>query len=75
MRCVLGTGDAAAVQAHPISLTERALQHLHKLKADKVDQDTLLLRVGVRSGGCSGMSYVMDFETSDKIGPEDQRMP
>lgn len=27
--------------------------------------------MGVRSGGCSGMSYVMDFATSDDIADDD----
>ncbi len=33
--------------------------------------DELLLRVGVKAGGCSGMSYTMDFETEAKIGQDD----
>lgn len=65
---------ADTIQAHPISLTEKAQDHLQKLKASKEDQN-LLLRVGVRSGGCSGMSYVMDFESSDKIVDDDAGMP
>lgn len=31
----------------------------------------LTLRVGVRQGGCSGMSYVMDFEERSNIREED----
>ena len=31
----------------------------------------MLLRVGVKAGGCSGMSYTMDFESEAKIGPDD----
>jgi iron-sulfur cluster assembly protein len=27
-----------------------------------------VLRVGVRGGGCSGMSYFMDFDTSSRDG-------
>ena len=30
------------------------------------------LRVGVRSGGCSGMSYTMDFIGTDDINPDDK---
>lgn len=29
--------------------------------------EELLLRLGVKSGGCSGMSYVMDFESPENI--------
>mmetsp|Transcript_29635 Transcript_29635/g.38203 ORF Transcript_29635/g.38203 Transcript_29635/m.38203 type:complete len:137 (+) Transcript_29635:43-453(+) len=31
----------------------------------------ILMRLGVKSGGCSGMSYVMDFTTSDDIKEDD----
>lgn len=44
----------------PITLTEGASSHLLKLGQDK-GQNPIVLRVGVKSGGCSGMSYVMDF--------------
>lgn len=33
--------------------------------------EELLLRVGVKAGGCSGMSYTMDFENDAKIGKDD----
>jgi iron-sulfur cluster assembly protein len=33
--------------------------------------EELLLRVGVKAGGCSGMSYTMDFENDAKIGQDD----
>ncbi|QVL53243.1 MAG: iron-sulfur cluster assembly accessory protein [Cyanobium sp. M30B3] len=32
-----------------------------------------VLRVGVRSGGCSGMSYTMDFIEADGIQADDER--
>lgn len=44
----------------PITLTDGALMHLKKLGKEKA-QNPIVLRVGVRSGGCSGMSYAMDF--------------
>jgi hypothetical protein len=44
----------------PISLSESALSHLYKLRAEVGGED-LMLRVGVKQGGCSGMSYTMDF--------------
>jgi iron-sulfur cluster assembly protein len=53
-----------------ILMTDAALHHL-KLMRKQQDQD-LCLRVGVRGGGCSGMSYTMDFETLGNIRPDDQ---
>ena len=34
--------------------------------------DKKALRVGVRSGGCSGMSYTMDFIGTNEINPDDK---
>jgi len=31
----------------------------------------LCLRVGVKQGGCSGMSYTMDLESKDNARPDD----
>jgi len=64
------TSDATEAQMMPISLTEKALGHLKKLKAEHEGRD-LLFRVGVRSGGCSGMSYVMEFESEENVQQED----
>lgn len=47
----------------PISLSDAALNHLNKLQTERGETKTVL-RVGVKSGGCSGMSYVMDFITT-----------
>lgn len=52
-----------------IVLTEKALSHLNKLRASQGTD--LCLRVGVRQGGCSGMSYVMDFEEASNLRPDD----
>lgn len=54
----------------PISLSDDALKHLRRLREDSGGEE-LLLRVGVKAGGCSGMSYTMDFENDAKIGQDD----
>ncbi len=59
-----------ASQQRGIQLTPTALEQVKFLR-DKQDKD-LCLRVGVRQGGCSGMSYMMDFEDSSKITPQDE---
>jgi len=51
-----------------IILTPRAQSHMKSLK--KTD-DALCLRMGVKSGGCSGMSYVMEIIKQEDITPED----
>jgi hypothetical protein len=74
MRMHTDSVQTQPVDAIPIQISENALKHLRQLRAEKDNKD-LLLRVGVRSGGCSGLSYAMDFETSDKVAPEDSGMP
>ena len=47
-----------------ITITETALTHLKDvMKEEGIDNGTHFLRVGVKGGGCSGLSYVMDFDT------------
>jgi iron-sulfur cluster assembly protein len=51
-------------------MTDTALQHVLALR-EKQGKD-LCLRVGVRQGGCSGMSYLMDFEDISQIRADDE---
>lgn len=47
-----------------IKITETALEHLKDvMKSEGIGDGTHFLRVGVKGGGCSGLSYVMDFDT------------
>ncbi len=47
-----------------ITITDTALEHLKDvMKEEGIDNSTHFLRVGVKGGGCSGLSYVMDFDT------------
>lgn len=59
-----------SAQQRGIQMTDGALQHVLRLRETQ-GQD-LCLRVGVRGGGCSGMSYTMDFEDPGNIRPEDE---
>ena len=53
-----------------IQLTEAALGHVMALR-EQQGKD-LCLRVGVRQGGCSGMSYLMEFEEAGNTRPDDE---
>jgi iron-sulfur cluster assembly protein len=53
-----------------ILMTDAALKHVLELRQRQGSD--LCLRVGVRGGGCSGMSYTMDFENPNNIREEDQ---
>ena len=53
-----------------ILITEPAMQQLAKLCGDQGSNQ--VLRVGVRSGGCSGMSYTMDFVPASDTLDDDE---
>lgn len=53
-----------------IIITETAMQQLSRLCSEQGKDQ--VLRVGVRSGGCSGMSYTMDFVSIQEILAEDE---
>lgn len=47
-----------------IKITESAIEKLKTLISEEnMDVNTHYLRVGVKGGGCSGLSYIMDFDT------------
>ena len=49
-----------------ITITERAAEEvLHVIQEQKMDPDNTWIRIGAKGGGCSGLSYVMDFEDSE----------
>lgn len=62
--------QAAQSQQRGILMSEAALKHVLFLR-EQQGKD-LCLRVGVRGGGCSGMSYSMDFEDPQNIREDDQ---
>ncbi len=54
-----------------ITINETAKEHiLEIMKKDNLTTDKFNLRVGVKGGGCSGLSYIMDFD--DQINETDE---
>jgi iron-sulfur cluster assembly accessory protein len=53
-----------------IQIKPAAMVRLRELR-EKQAVPTLVLRMGVRNGGCSGLSYVMDFASEDDIEDDD----
>ena len=51
--------------ANPVHLTPAAVAQVKRLRAKKGD-DALKLRVGVKGGGCSGLSYVLALEEAPR---------
>ncbi len=54
-----------------IQLTDQAVSEIKRIKTSDPAQTDAHLRVQVVGGGCSGMSYKLDFE-SKEIGPNDR---
>ncbi|HLT46052.1 MAG TPA: iron-sulfur cluster assembly accessory protein [Rubricoccaceae bacterium] len=46
----------------PIKLTDRAAAEVRRIVANKQIPADYGLRVGVKGGGCSGMSYILGFD-------------
>ena len=46
-----------------LALSENAKKQVKALKGAQNLGDEVFLRVGVRGGGCSGMSYLLEFDT------------
>ena len=53
-----------------ISISEKAKEKIVQLRKDAQLDDTYFLRVGVVGGGCSGLSYKLDFDNEQQ--PNDQ---
>lgn len=54
--------EIASAQQAPIQLTPRASDEIKQIMSTKEIPEGFGLRVGVRGGGCSGMSYVLGFD-------------
>lgn len=54
-----------------IHLTETAAREiLSIIEQQGIDRETVRLRVGVRGGGCSGFSYILDLTEQQKDSDE-----
>jgi iron-sulfur cluster assembly protein len=52
-----------------VILTEKAATQVKKLMAEQTQQ--VFLRMGVKGGGCSGLSYSLEFDT--EVGKHDKK--
>ncbi len=54
-------------ETHGVILSETASKEVKKIIVDQeLDADKVRLRVGVKGGGCSGFSYVLDLTETQK---------
>ena len=50
---------------NPVTLTAGAVTEIRRIMADPGFDHTQRLRIGVKGGGCSGMSYVLGFDSQE----------
>jgi iron-sulfur cluster assembly protein len=53
-----------------LALTETATKHVKKMLEEQKLQG-VFLRMGVKGGGCSGLSYSLEFDS--ELGPHDKK--
>ncbi len=47
-----------------VKLTERAAQEVKRFQQEHNFDETMVLRIGVAGGGCSGFNYTLNFDES-----------
>jgi iron-sulfur cluster assembly protein len=53
----------------PVMLTDKAVAEIKRLMTEPCFDNSKYLRIGVKGGGCSGMTYVLGFD--DKQANDD----
>lgn len=61
--------DETAAATPIVTLTPAAIQEVKRLQ-EVQGMGSTALRLGVKGGGCSGLSYTVNFDT--EVGPHDQ---
>jgi iron-sulfur cluster assembly protein len=50
----------------PVNFTQGALAEVKRLMSEEGFDATTYLRVGVKGGGCSGLTYVLEFDQKEE---------
>ncbi len=64
------TEAMAELQMTTVTFTDRAISALKKILTDENRPADSPLRVGVEGGGCSGLTYVLDFDEKREFDEE-----
>ena len=57
-----------AAEKLSLEITDKAVDNMRRFM-EKEGKQGHVLRVGVKGGGCSGLSYVLQFEGEERINP------
>ncbi|MBO6524347.1 MAG: iron-sulfur cluster assembly accessory protein [Balneolaceae bacterium] len=55
-----------------ITISDRAVRRIDEIRSEKGISSDTFLKVGVESGGCSGLTYNLDFASDEQPGEQDQ---
>ena len=47
----------------PIKFTQGAVDEINRIMNEPAFDQSQMLRIGVRGGGCSGLSYILNFDS------------
>ncbi len=69
------TAPTTSTNASPVILSETAAREIHSIiKQQELDIAKVRLRIGVKGGGCSGFSYLLDLTETQKPTDEEFEM-
>lgn len=57
-----------------INISDKAADRINKIRKEQNIPEGALLRVGVVSGGCSGLTYELDFDTQKPEEESDDKL-
>lgn len=55
-----------------LTITDKATQRINQIRKEQNVPEDAMLRVGVVSGGCSGLTYDLDFDSDIKVEENDK---
>lgn len=67
--CLVNCSMEAMTQS-PIKFTEGAIGEVHRLLNEPGFDKSQMLRIGVKGGGCSGLSYILNFDSKKENDQE-----
>lgn len=56
--------------ASPVTFTQESIDEIRRLMNEEGFDQSTYLRIGVKGGGCSGLSYVLGFDKKEEADDE-----
>ncbi len=62
--------ETLTTQTSPVILSAEAVEELKKIKTEQDIANDMMLRIGVKGGGCAGFSYILGFDSKKENDEE-----